>query len=95
MLPVKKYEESGAKNKVDSLANATVDKYEECGAKAKVDLVTGKVSESFDVVSGQAMFQAVQDRLAKQDQYNDALANKLLEALDRIALLEQKLGLSK
>lgn len=91
----KKYEESGAKEKVDSLASVASKKYEESGAKSTVDTVSGKVSESFDVVSGQAMFQAVQDRLTKQDQYNDVLANKLLEALERISQLEQKLGLNK
>lgn len=75
-----------------NLASSASKKYEESGAKETVDTVTGKVSEQFDVVSGQAMFQAVQDYLAIQSQYNDALANKLLEALDRIKQLEEKIG---
>jgi hypothetical protein len=91
----KKYEESGVKEKVATFANTTSKKYEESGAKERVEAVTGKVSEQFDVLSGQAIFQAVQDNLAKQDQYNDVLANKLLEALDRIKQLEDKIGYTK
>lgn len=53
--------------------------------------VGGKVSGQFDVLSGQAMYEAVQERLAKQDHFNDVLANKLFEALERVEELEKLL----
>jgi hypothetical protein len=72
-------------------AAAVNKKYHDSGAHDKVSKVTGKVSEKFDVVSGQAMYQAVQERLARQDEFNNVLANKLVEALERIQGLEQQL----
>lgn len=89
----KLYEETGSKieEKV-----AMADKFlEESGTKHKIGVVTSKVSEQFDVISGQAILKEVQERLAKQDEYNNILATKLFEALDRIKFLEQKIGITK
>ncbi len=49
----------------------------------------GKISDGIDVMSGQRMFDLVQERMAVQDQYNDVLASKLYEALQRIERLEK------
>lgn len=48
--------------------------------------------EKFDVVIGQAMYELVQERLALQDRYNDILATKLHEALEKIKELEEKIS---
>jgi len=66
-------------------------KYEETGAKKHVDTIKTKSGEKLDVVSGQAMYELVEERLSLQDRYNDLLAIKLHEALERIAELEKKL----
>ncbi len=89
----RKYEESGVKERIDSAANTVKQQYEDSGLKDRAESVSNTVSGQFDIVSGQAMFQAVQDHLAKQEQYNDVLANKLFEALERIKQLEETLGL--
>ena len=67
-------------------------KYEESGAKGKVDVFQSQVSGKFDEISGQAMYQLVQERLAEQDRFNDLLATKLHEALERISVLEKRLA---
>jgi hypothetical protein len=66
-------------------------KYEESGAKKHVDTITTKSGEKLDVISGQAMYELVGERLSLQDRYNDLLAIKLHEALERIAELEKNL----
>ena len=68
---------------------------DEKGVTKKVQEIGGTVSEHFDVVSGKKILDEVQKRLAKQDAYNDALATKLFEALERIKVLESRLGISK
>ena len=67
-------------------------KYEESGAKGKVDTAQSQISGKFDEFSGQAMYQLVQERLAEQDRFNDLLATKLHEALERISDLEKRLA---
>jgi len=62
--------------------------YDESGAKEKIDEIKSKTSEKLDEVSGEAMYKLVQERLAEQDQFNDLVAAKLHEALERISELE-------
>ncbi len=50
--------------------------------------VVDKASDCLDSMSGQKIYDVVQERLAVQDQYNDVLASKLHEALQRIEALE-------
>ncbi|MCH8107272.1 MAG: hypothetical protein IIB30_02825 [Chloroflexi bacterium] len=64
----------------------------ESGAKGKKDAVQSQISGKFDEISGQAMYQLVQERLAEQDRFNDLLATKLHEALERISDLEKRLA---
>ena len=95
-----------AKTKVDEVANSdrkavtkardlatdVQRRYEESGVKGKVDAVQSEVSGKLDEISGQAMYQLVQERLAEQDRFNDLLATKLHEALERISELENRLA---
>ena len=79
-------------NKAQDLASDVQRKYEESGAKKKVDAIQSQVSGTLDELSGQAMYQLVQERLAEQDRFNDLLATKLHEALERISKLEKRLA---
>jgi len=47
--------------------------------------------QGLDSISGKAMYELVRERLELQDRYNDLLATKLQEALDRIERLEARL----
>lgn len=72
---------------LDKHVNSAVKTASEMGTKASgaaVDAISGKL----DSMSGQRMYDLVQERLAVQDQYNDVLASKLHEALQRIEKLE-------
>lgn len=63
------------------------------GAVAQAVKAGGEViGEGLDLISGQRMFDLVQERMAVQDQYNDVLASKLHEALQRIECLEEALN---
>ena len=66
--------------------------YEETGVKRLINTASGFTEEKFDVVSGQAMYELVQERLVLQDRYNDILATKLHEALEKIKELEEKIS---
>ncbi len=87
----KLYLESGAKRQLDTLTTTAKKHYDESGLNDQAKAISDTVSDQFDIVSGQAMFQAIQDYMAKQDQYNDILANKLFEALERIRNIEESL----
>ena len=85
------YEKSGAKKQIDDLSEKAHKHYSESGLKDHVDSVSGNISNQFDVVSGKAMYDAVLERLALQEEYNDILASKLFEALEKIQELEKRL----
>ena len=51
----------------------------------------GSVGEGFDVVSGKKILDLVEQRLELQARYNDVLATKLEEALQRIDVLEKEI----
>lgn len=68
--------------------------YVESGVKKHLETAITKSGEQLDVLSGQAMYELVQERLALQDRYNDLLATKLHEALERISELEKILSKS-
>ena len=82
----------GLKKATKNTVNKVVDKYVESGAKGTVDARRSQISGKFDEISGQAMYQLVQERLAEQDRFNDLLATKLQEALERISDLEKRLA---
>jgi len=91
---VKEQADSGEQlvSKAKDLATDVQSKYVESGAKEKVDAFQSQISRTFDEISGEAMYQLVQERLAEQDRFNDLLATKLHEALERISKLEKQLA---
>ena len=50
------------------------------------------VVDRLDQVTGKQLVELLEERLRIQDEYNDVLATRLAEALERIASLEEKLG---
>ena len=71
--------------KARDLATDAKRKYEESGTKGKVDAAQSQISGKLDESSGQAIYQLVQERLAEQERFNDLIATKLHEALERIS----------
>ena len=57
--------------KAKDLATDVGRKYAKSGTKGKVDAVQSQISGKFDEISGQAMYQLVQERLAEQDRFNE------------------------
>jgi DNA-binding transcriptional ArsR family regulator len=74
------------------LSDEASTKYVESGAKKHVDTFKTKSGEKLDVVTGLAIYELLQERISLQDRYNDLLAAKLSEALERISELEKKLS---
>ena len=73
-------------------AQALNDLADRTGAKAAYGTVSETVSDRFDSMSGEKVMQEMQRRLDGQDELNDALANRLHEALTRIESLERRLA---
>jgi len=78
-------------NKTGELVDDTSKAYQESFVKEKLDVVSSSTSHQFDVLTGQKMYDLVQERLSIQSEINDALAYKLQEALNRIEKLEQNI----
>lgn len=78
--------------KSSQLASSAVDiagsVVKKTGETAKV--TADYVGEGFDVASGKKILNLVEERLELQMQYNNVLAVKLEEALNRIEALEEK-----
>lgn len=73
-------------------ADQITDQYQNSRAREYVEAVLKQTGQGLDTISGKAMYELVRDRLDLQDRYNDLLATKLQEALDRIQALETKLA---
>lgn len=71
----------------DKNVNAVVKTVSDAGFKVG-GVAVDAVKEKLDSATGQKMYDLVKERLAVQDQYNDVLASKLHEALQRIEKLE-------
>jgi len=78
--------------KARNIATGAQREYKESGAKGKVDAVQSQISGKLDKISGQAIYQLVQERLAEQERFNDLIATKLHEALGRVSELEKRLA---
>jgi hypothetical protein len=50
------------------------------------------VGDKLDQVTGKQLVEMLEAKLRRQDEYNDILATRLAEALQRIATIEQRLG---
>ena len=64
---------------------------EQRGVKQAFGSAAGAVVDRLDQVTGKQLVELLEERLRMQDEYNDVLATKLAEALERIASLEEKL----
>lgn len=73
-------------------ASHVSDQYQNSRAREYVEHVLQQAGQGLDAISGKAMYELVRDRLDLQDGYNDLLASKLQEALDRIDQLERRLA---
>lgn len=92
-----KAKEAGDKAKeVGSKAGEVVDnavkKYDDSVIKEKIDVVSDATTNQLDVISGQKMYDLVQESIELQNNINDVLASKLHEALKRIEVLEKKVN---
>lgn len=64
---------------------------EQRGVKQAFGSAAGAVVDRLDQVTGKQLVELLEERLRMQDEYNDVLATKIAEALERIATLEEKL----
>lgn len=62
------------------------------GAKQAIKSTTGAVVDKLDQVTGKRLLELLEEKLRIQDAYNDILATRLAEALERIAKLEARIG---
>ena len=87
----KKYEKSGAKDLVDEKTKKAKEFLDETGVSDKAAELSSAASEHLDAVSGKKILDLVEERLKLQSSYNDILAYKLEEALNRIETLENQI----
>jgi hypothetical protein len=91
-VAIKTYHESGLKDTVEETAAWTKEQLDKTGVTEVASRVADTVGEELDTISGQKILDLVEERLALQARYNDILASKLEEALQRIAVLEARLS---
>jgi hypothetical protein len=65
---------------------------EASGASEAIKATAGAVSGKLDEVSGKRLVELLEQKLRIQDSYNDILATRLAEALQRISNLESRIG---
>ncbi|HEY4311445.1 MAG TPA: hypothetical protein VGN12_18495 [Pirellulales bacterium] len=82
------YEDS----KLESAVNFIDGELEQRGAKQAFVSTAGAVVDKLDQVTGKRLLELLEERLRRQDAYNDILATRLAEALERIAKLEARTG---
>jgi predicted nucleic acid-binding Zn-ribbon protein len=76
---------------VSDVSDSTSKMYNESKVKEGVDYVSDGTSNQLDVISGQKMYDLVQEKIELQNSVNDVLAHKLHEALNRIEKLEEEI----
>ena len=87
--------ETVGKSKVTSQiiegAKSASSNFKESAVGKKVGEISSYTTEKLDQMAGSHILELVEERLETQKQYNDILATKLEEALQRIEALESKL----
>ncbi|MEZ4815066.1 MAG: hypothetical protein R3A80_07660 [Bdellovibrionota bacterium] len=86
-----RFEESGIKDQLKKKAAQAQGFLDEHGVTEKAKQIGATTSDHLDTLSGAKLLKLVEERLALQSKYNDILATKLDEALNRIQQLEKKL----
>lgn len=85
----KDYPSAEVKKRVDQLTSQTEHYLDETGVTEKVSRAYGATQEHLDTVTGAKLLQLAEERMELQAKYNDILATKLAEALQRIEVLEK------
>lgn len=86
------YGESDLKKRVDEAVAHSKDYLDDKGITEKASQAYDATQEHFDRVSGAKILRLVEERGELQAKYNDILATKLQEALQRIEALEKVIG---
>jgi hypothetical protein len=79
-------------NGVSSAIEYLDDAIDEQAIKAAIVNAADAVGDKVEQVTGKQLVKMLEAKLRRQDEYNDILATRLAEALDRIAVLEQRGG---
>jgi hypothetical protein len=79
-------------SKLESVVNAIDGELDQRGAKKAVKETAGAVVDKLDQVTGKRLIELLEAKLQTQDTYNDVLATRLAEALERVAKLEARVG---
>jgi len=81
-----------AGSRLEAAVNYMGDGLEERGVFSAIAAATEAVGDKVGQVTGARLVEMLEEKLRLQDQYNDLLATRLAEALDRIAKLEGRLN---
>jgi hypothetical protein len=85
------FETSSLKQSVDRAMQTAKQALDDSGATAVTSKVYETTQDHLDAVTGAKILRLVEERLEIQARYNDILATKLHEALQRLEAIEQKL----
>ena len=85
------FEASSLKQNLDRAMQTAKQALDDSGATAVTSKVYEVTQDHLDAVTGAKILRLVEERLEIQARYNDILATKLHEALQRLEVLEQKL----
>ena len=88
------YADSDLKRQVEEYASQTKQFLDEKGITDKAAEAYQTTQEHLDTVSGARLLQLVEERLTLQEKYNDILATKLEELIQRVEKLEHREGRS-
>ncbi len=77
-------------SKLESAVKYLDGELEQRGAKKAISETKGAVFGKLDQVTGKRLIELLEEKLRIQDEYNDILATRLAEALERIARLETR-----
>jgi len=77
-------------SKLESAVNYVDGELDERGAKRAIKDTAEAVVGKLDQVTGKRLVELLEAKLRAQDEYNDILATRLAEALDRIGKLEAR-----
>ncbi|MBI3595659.1 MAG: hypothetical protein HY203_00730 [Nitrospirae bacterium] len=79
---------SGINAKIQTSSKQVKEILDESGISEKISNISATASDQLDTISGAKILQLVEQRLELQARYNDILATKLEEALNKIRELE-------
>ncbi|MBI3429053.1 MAG: hypothetical protein HY050_03140 [Actinobacteria bacterium] len=88
-LAKESYERSGVSSKVSAASKTTKEFLDNTGVTDAATRLANATDDHLDTISGAKLLALVEEKLAIQSKYNDILATKLEEALDKIKRLEE------